>query len=114
MSTKTGFAPQRVIIFNVEAKVADGVIISSPRFIFRASNIRCMPAVPDETARAYEEPVSSQNFSSNALQRGPVVIQPDFRHSVTSRISFSPIEGLLKGRKSFLISTGKVLSSQKH
>jgi hypothetical protein len=63
-----------------------------------------MPAVPDETERAYLAPVSSQNFSSNALQRGPVVIQPDFKHETTPFISFSPIEGLLKGRKSFLIS----------
>jgi hypothetical protein len=63
-----------------------------------------MPAVPDETERAYEALVISQNFSSNVLQRGPVVIQPDFKQETTSSISFSPIEGRLKGRKSFLIS----------
>jgi len=63
-----------------------------------------MPAVPDETERAYVAPVSSQNLSSNALQRGPVVIQPDFKHETTPSISLSPIKGLLKGRKSFLIS----------
>jgi hypothetical protein len=62
-----------------------------------------MPAVPDDTERAYEAPVSPQNFSSKALQRGPVVIQPDFKHKTTCSISFSPIEGLLKGRKLFLI-----------
>jgi hypothetical protein len=62
-----------------------------------------MPAVPDETERANGAPVSWQNFSSKALQRGPVVIQPDFKHETTCSISFSPIEGLLKGRKSFLI-----------
>jgi hypothetical protein len=67
--------------------------------------------VPDETERACEAPVSSQNFSSNALQSGPVVIQLDFRHATTSRISFSPIEGLLKGKKSFLLSKIMVLSS---
>src|SRR4030043_1325558 len=104
MSTKTGFAPQRVTIFNVEAKVIDGVIISSPRFIPRPSNMRCMPAVPDETERAYEAPVSLQNFSSNPLQKGPVVIQPDLKQEETASISFSPIEGLLKGKNSFLIS----------
>jgi hypothetical protein len=37
------------------------------------------------------------------LQRGPVVSQPDFRHVTTPLISFSPIDGRLKGRKSFLI-----------
>jgi hypothetical protein len=63
-----------------------------------------MPAVPDETERAYGAPVSSQNFSSNALQRGPVVIQPDFKQETTASISFSPIDGRLKGKKSFLIS----------
>jgi hypothetical protein len=63
-----------------------------------------MPAVPDETERAYEAPVSSQNFSSKALQRGPVVIQSDLKQEETASISFSPMEGLLKGKNSFLIS----------
>jgi hypothetical protein len=73
-----------------------------------------MPAVPDETERACGAPVSSQNFSSKALQRGPVVIQPDLRHATTSWISFSPIEGLLKGKKSFLLSKVKSLFSPEH
>jgi hypothetical protein len=106
MSTKTGLAPENVIIFIVEAKVIDGVMISSPVLMPWASIKRCMPAVPDETERAYEAPVSSQNFSSKDLQRGPVVIQPDFKHETTPSISFSPIDGRLKGKNSFLISTG--------
>ena len=64
-----------------------------------------MPAVPEETERAREAPVSSQNLSSKDLQRGPVVIQPDFKQETTVSISLSPIDGRLKGRKSFLIST---------
>ena len=107
MSTKTGFAPERVIIFNVEAKVIEGVMISSPGLMPRASIKRCMPAVPDETERAYEAPVSSQKFSSKDLQRGPVVIQPDLKHEMTASTSPSPIDGRLKGKKSFLISTGE-------
>ena len=106
MSTKTGFAPETVIIFIVEAKVIDGVMISSPVLIPRASIKRCMPAVPDETERACEAPVSSQNFSSKDLQRGPLVIQPDFKHETTPSISISPIDGRLRGKNAFLISTG--------
>src|SRR5512137_2991796 len=104
MSTKTGLAPKNVIIFSVEANVMDGVIISSPRFTSKPSNNTCMPAVPDERDSAYGAPVSSQNFSSKALQMGPVVIQPDLKQETTFSISLSPIDGRLKGRKSFLIS----------
>jgi hypothetical protein len=32
-----------------------------------------------------------------------VVIHPDFKHDTTSLISILPIEGLLRGRKFFLI-----------
>jgi hypothetical protein len=35
---------------------------------------------------------------------GPVVIQPDFKQETTASISFSPMDGRLKGKKSFLIS----------
>jgi len=48
--------------------------------------------------------VSSQNFSSKALQRGPVVIQPDLKQETTLSVSLSPIDARLKGKKSFLIS----------
>jgi hypothetical protein len=36
-----------------------------------------------------------------------VVIQPDFKHETTASISPSPMDGRLKGKKSFLISTGE-------
>jgi hypothetical protein len=34
------------------------------------------------------------------------VIQPDFKQETTPSISLSPIDGRLKGKNSFLISTG--------
>jgi hypothetical protein len=40
------------------------------------------------------------------------VIQPDFTQETTLSISFSPMDGRLKGRKSFLISIGRNLPSK--
>src|SRR5271157_2096381 len=90
------------IIFTVEAKVMDGVMISSPSPIPKARRIRCMPAVAEVTETAWDAPVNSQNLSSNALHIGPVVIHPDFRQSTTLSISLSPMEGLDSGKKSCL------------
>jgi len=52
MSTKTGFAPCKAIMFTVEAKVMDGVIISSPGAMFSAESIIYIPAVAEFTDTA--------------------------------------------------------------
>src|SRR5271157_5778138 len=102
MSVKTGLAFSMTIIFMVEAKVMDGVTISSPSPIPRAKSMRCMPAVAEVKETAWDAPVNSQNLSSNALHTGPVVIHPDFRQPMMLSISLSPMEGLDSGKKSGL------------
>src|ERR1035437_7533109 len=94
----------------VEAKVIEGVITSSPSLIPRAVRVRCIPAVAEFSAIACPAEVSLQNLSSNSLHNAPVVIQPDLRQDTTLFISASPMEGLLKGRNSFLIFIYSLLS----
>jgi hypothetical protein len=62
-----------------------------------------MPAVAEFSAIACFAPVSLQKPASNSWHLAPVVIQPDFRQDTTLLISAFPIEGLLNGKKSFLI-----------
>ena len=56
MSARTGVPPQRTIMLTVEAKVMGVVMISSPSLIFRASSVRCRPAVAELKGTAYGAP----------------------------------------------------------
>jgi len=102
MSAKTGVAPARTIKFIVETQVIEGVTTSSPGPMSSAFNSRCMPAVADESATQSSAPVYSQNFDSNSAVFTPVVIQPDFKTSITAEISSSLMDGFENGRNWFL------------
>ena len=52
ISTSTGLAPQRIGMLRVEAKVMGVVMISSPGWMFRASRVRCRPAVAELSGTA--------------------------------------------------------------
>ena len=100
-STRTGRAPRCSITAPVAVNVMGEVITSSPGRTPTASSARCSAAVQDVTARACRQPRKPANASSNASARGPVVSQPDRRHSTTAAISSSPSMGTAKGRNSF-------------
>ena len=84
----------------VAAKVRGVVMTSSPGSRFSDFKTMKSPAVAEETATIYGAPVYSLSIRSNCFTRGPVVIQPEFRHSAISAYSFLPILGFENGRKS--------------
>ena len=99
ISAKTGVPPPCTIMLTVAAKVMGVVITSSPGCSFKASMVRCRPAVAEESGTEKRAPTYCLNASSNRFTLGPVVIQPLFRESTTSLISSSPMVGMEKGRK---------------
>ena len=65
------------------------VMTSSPGLILILEVETCNAAVPELTATAYFDPINFLKFSSKSAIFGPVVIQSDFKESITSLISFS-------------------------
>ena len=102
-STSTGLAPASTMTLSVAAKVSGVVMTSSPGLSSSASSARCNPAVAEVSANACGAPRYCFRSSSKRLVRGPVVIQPDLRHSTTSAMASGLIDGRENGRKSSLI-----------
>src|SRR5664280_1437237 len=110
MSTYTGVAPATSIMLTVEAQVIGVVITSSPGFRPSAIRPMCCPAVAEESARTWGNPVYAAKSFSNRSALGPVVIQPDLRESTTSSISTCRIVGRENGRKSGRLTNEPVIA----
>src|ERR1700733_6543198 len=74
-----------------------GTMTSSPVPIRRARRARSSAAVPLLTAQANFRPARCAISDSNFATRGPLVSQPLFMQSITSRSSASPTAGLAQG-----------------
>ena len=92
-STKTGVAPVWTTTFAVAGQVIGVVITSSPGPIPSATRVRCIAAVPEETASACLAPVYSANRRSSSAAFSPVVSQPERIVRATASISSSPTAG---------------------
>src|ERR687898_1479228 len=92
-STKTGVAPAWTTTFAVAGQVIGVVITSSPGPIPSATRVRCIAAVPEETASACFAPTYAAKRRSSSAEFGPVVSQPDRIVRVTASISSSPTAG---------------------
>src|SRR3954468_604903 len=90
-SASTGTAPTYRGACAVARNVNAGTITSSPGPNPNEAHARCNAAVPEDTATAYGDPVHSATAASNAAVRGPMVSQPERRHSATAARSSSAI-----------------------
>src|SRR5215204_1382748 len=92
-STKTGVAPAWTTTFAVAGQVIGVVITSSPGPIPSATRVRCIAAVPEETASACFAPTYAAKRRSSSAAFGPVVSQPERIVRATASISSSPTAG---------------------
>ena len=88
ISTKIGLHLLNRMQFELATKLKGVVIISLPSGIFRLCTAMSRAAVPLHTAMEYSHPIYLENAFSNSLTFDPVVIQFDFRTSITSFISY--------------------------
>ena len=84
--------------------VIAGTITSSPSLIPRTRNVNSNAAVAELRQTVFGVLVNSDNLLSNSFVFGPVVIQPDFKVSITSLISPSLISGGENGILYFFVS----------
>src|SRR5690606_29954577 len=94
-STSTGVAPTCSTTLAVAAKVRVGTITSSPGPMPSATSATCRPAVQELSISEVPPgaPTYAPNCASNALVRGPVVIQSERSVAATSSTSSSPRDG---------------------
>ena len=121
-STITGFAPQCTITFAVAQYVYAGTITSSPSCTPNHRSTTSSPTVFEFTANVALFPQYAVNLRSNSFVFGPVVIQPDFKVSTTSSMTFWSILGgengiiikLLNPKHSIMYPTSSLLHLHYH
>ena len=98
ISTKIGFAPEKITELYTAANVKFGTITSSPFFIPKVKRASCKADVPLDVDNAFLQPIDLQNILSKCLTYFPLDdIQPEFIASFTYFCSFPLMYGSYNG-----------------